>query len=210
MRGRSRPWLYPTLLLSAFAPALAASCSSSSAGGNGNTTAAAQGGSGGLGTAGASSDAGGAGPAGSGGAPGSSGTGGLSGSAGAAGSAFPFVPPAYAPGAAPSAVSFPASFRWAAASAGQQVESGLSQTDWAAWAKLPGKISGGALPETFFLDIVDAANGGDKRAYLMTPLFPPIGNHPGCEGRRRGGLKLPRNVALSQRARRCRRVSPSS
>lgn len=77
---------------------------------------------------------------------GSSGGSGAAGGAGTAGAATGFVPPKYEPGAKPASVTFPATFLFASASAGQQVESGLP-TDWVKWADKPGKTQGGAKPD---------------------------------------------------------------
>jgi beta-glucosidase len=44
-------------------------------------------------------------------------------------------------------VTFPPSFLFGAASAGEQVESGLSHNDWYGWANLPGKIQNGDKPD---------------------------------------------------------------
>lgn len=46
----------------------------------------------------------------------------------------------------PKSVSFPSGFMWGAATAGFQVEAGLDDTDWGAWAMTPGKIANGDDP----------------------------------------------------------------
>lgn len=47
----------------------------------------------------------------------------------------------------PAAVTFPPDFMWGSASAAFQVEKGLSNTDWGAWVKTPGKIANGDAPD---------------------------------------------------------------
>jgi beta-glucosidase len=44
-------------------------------------------------------------------------------------------------------VTFPADFLWGSATAGYQVEKGLTNTDWGIWADTPGKIKNGDHPE---------------------------------------------------------------
>ena len=47
----------------------------------------------------------------------------------------------------PSEVTFPSTFMWGTSTAAFQVEKGDSNTDWAAWAALPGKIKDGGSPD---------------------------------------------------------------
>ncbi len=47
----------------------------------------------------------------------------------------------------PTKVTFPSTFLWGAATAGFQVEGGLDQTDWGAWAMTAGKIQNGDDPD---------------------------------------------------------------
>jgi beta-glucosidase len=47
----------------------------------------------------------------------------------------------------PAEVTFPKGFLWGAATAGFQIEKGLADTDWGAWAATPGKIAGGDRPD---------------------------------------------------------------
>ena len=49
--------------------------------------------------------------------------------------------------AAITSVTFPKGFLWGSATAGFQVEKGLADTDWGAWAKIDGKIKGGDRPD---------------------------------------------------------------
>jgi beta-glucosidase len=44
-------------------------------------------------------------------------------------------------------VTFPKGFLWGSATAGFQVEKGLADTDWGAWAATAGKIQGGSKPD---------------------------------------------------------------
>ncbi len=44
-------------------------------------------------------------------------------------------------------VTFPDKFLFGAASAGMQIEKGLTHADWYQWANLPGKVAGGAKPD---------------------------------------------------------------
>lgn len=47
----------------------------------------------------------------------------------------------------PAEVTFPPKFLWGSATAGFQVEKGLTATDWSAWVKTPGKIKNGDDPD---------------------------------------------------------------
>ena len=127
-------------------------------------------------------------PAGSAGAA-SGGAGGSAGAAGAAAGAAggddfqhgPFTPPTYAPGTRPAEVTFPATFLFGSASAGQQVESGL-KTDWVEWAKVPGKVATGEQPDggpDFFAHVTedvaamkDAKLGAYRFSIELARVFP--------------------------------------
>ena len=79
-------------------------------------------------------------------------------------------------------VSFPDDFTWGAASAGFQIESGLGNTDWAAWAAMPGKIADGDQPDEgpdalAHIDedvaaLVGAGLGGYRFSIEMARVFP--------------------------------------
>ena len=134
---------------------------------------AGAGGTGGAGAAGASAG-------GTGGGAGSSGGGTDAG--GMDGTHGPFTPPKYAPGAKPAAVTFPATFVFAAASAGEQAEKGLAANDWTVWASLPGKIANSDLPDSgpdFFAHVdgdiqamKDAKLGGYRFSIELARLYP--------------------------------------
>jgi beta-glucosidase len=59
-----------------------------------------------------------------------------------------------------SEVSFPAGFLWGGATAGQQIEKGLANTDWAAWAATDGKVKNGDKPD----------NGPDAFAHVTDDI----------------------------------------
>lgn len=71
-----------------------------------------------------------------------------------------------APVSEPTEVSFPADFLWGSATAGFQIESGLSNTDWGIWATLDGTIDDDDKPD----DGPDALNHIDADVAAMQQL----------------------------------------
>ena len=94
----------------------------------------------------------------------------------------PFTPPKYAPGAKPTEVTFPPSFLFASASAGEQAEKGLAANDWTAWAGTPGHIANGDIPDNgpdFFAHVdgdvqamKDAKLGAYRFSIELSRLYP--------------------------------------